>query len=71
MYSGDTYNGMAGIDSYVVRFVSCVALHAMWAGAVGISIARTVGDYEGVEDAMGFSLYMLRILAVPMVLHGL
>ena len=71
MYSADSYNGISGAGIYVVRFVSCVAIHAMWAGAVGISIARTVDAYEAVEDRIGFALYVLRVLAVPMVLHGL
>jgi RsiW-degrading membrane proteinase PrsW (M82 family) len=71
MYSADSYNGISGVGIYVVRFVSCVAIHAMWAGAVGISIARTVDAYEAVEDRIGYALYALRVLAVPMVLHGL
>ena len=71
MYSADSYNGISGAGAYVVRFISCVAIHAMWAGAVGITIARTVDAYEAVEDRLGFGLYVLRVLAVPMVLHGL
>jgi RsiW-degrading membrane proteinase PrsW (M82 family) len=70
MYSADSYNGIAGPGIYVVRFVSCVALHAMWAGSVGIVIARTVDSYESVQDGVGFGLYALRVLAVPMTLHG-
>ncbi|MGO9468879.1 MAG: PrsW family glutamic-type intramembrane protease [Isosphaeraceae bacterium] len=71
MYSADSYNGISGAGIYVVRFISCVAIHAMWAGSVGITIARTVDAYEAVEDRIGFALYVLRVLAVPMVLHGL
>jgi RsiW-degrading membrane proteinase PrsW (M82 family) len=70
MYSADYYNGISGPGIYVVRFVSCVALHAMWSGAVGIAIARTQDHYEGIEDWPGFILYLLRVLAVPMTLHG-
>jgi len=70
MYSADSYNGISGAGIYVVRFVSCVALHAMWAGAVAIAIERTRDAYEAVEDWMGFGLYILRVLAVPMFLHG-
>ena len=70
MYSADSYNGISGAEIYVVRFVSCVALHAMWAGSVGITIARTVGTYESVQDGVGFGLYAVRVLAVPMALHG-
>ncbi len=70
MYSSRYYNGISGVDIYLVRFISCVALHAMWSASVGIAVARNVDEYEGVEDAAGFGLFMLRVLAVPMVLHG-
>src|SRR5262249_41045022 len=29
-YSSNYYNGIAGPGIYVVRFISCVALHALW-----------------------------------------
>ncbi len=32
MYSSDHYNGVAVGLTYLVRFASCVALHAIWAG---------------------------------------
>ena len=70
MYSSRHYNGLSGVDIYLVRFISCVALHAMWSASVGIAIARNVEEYDGVEDAGGFGLFMLRVMAVPMVLHG-
>ena len=70
MYSARHYNGLSGVNIYLVRFVSCVALHAMWSASVGIAIARNVEEYEKVEDAGGFGIFMLRVIAVPMVLHG-
>lgn len=70
MYSARHYNGVSGVEIYLVRFISCVALHAMWSASVGIAIARNVEEYEKVEDAGGFGIFMLRVLAVPMVLHG-
>jgi RsiW-degrading membrane proteinase PrsW (M82 family) len=70
MYSGDHYNGISGGEIYIVRFVSCVALHAMWAASVGIAIAQHLDDYERVSDWQAFALFALRMLAVPMVLHG-
>jgi RsiW-degrading membrane proteinase PrsW (M82 family) len=71
MYAGDHYNGISGGEIYIVRFVSCVALHAMWAASVGIAIARQIEEYEKASDNGEFALFMLRMLAVPMVLHGL
>jgi RsiW-degrading membrane proteinase PrsW (M82 family) len=70
MYSSRYYNGIGGVDIYIVRFISCVALHAMWSASVGIAIARKLDDYEQVTDVAGFGLFMLRIIAVPMLLHG-
>jgi RsiW-degrading membrane proteinase PrsW (M82 family) len=69
-YASGQYNGLLGADIYLVRFISCVALHAMWSASVGIAIARNVDDYEQVSDFFGFLLFMLRIIAVPMLLHG-
>jgi RsiW-degrading membrane proteinase PrsW (M82 family) len=70
MYASDHYNGLSGPGIYLVRFISCVGLHAMWSASVGIAIARNVDAYEEVHDFWTFLLYMLRIIAVPMVLHG-
>ena len=70
MYSTRYYNGISGGDIYLVRFVSCVALHAMWAGSVGIAIARHIDEYEEIDDAAGFGLFAVKVMAVPMVLHG-
>ena len=70
MYSSRYYNGISGGEIYLVRFVSCVALHAMWAGSVGIAIARRVDEYQEIDDAAGFGLFAVKVMAVPMVLHG-
>jgi hypothetical protein len=75
MYSASFYNGIAGVGTYIVRFVSCVALHAIWAGSVGISInQRQHLLQEEAEDSEGwwmFALAALRMVAIPMILHGL
>lgn len=69
-YAGDMYNGIHGGNIYLVRFVSCVALHAMWSAMAAIAIARNIDWYESVEDLGGFVVFTFRVLAVPMVLHG-
>ncbi len=72
MYSGSYYNGIAGPGIYVVRFVSCVALHAIWAGSVGISInQRKYLLQEDTEEWWQYVLAVLWMISVPMVLHGL
>jgi RsiW-degrading membrane proteinase PrsW (M82 family) len=76
MYSQDFYNGLAGPGMYVVRFISCVALHAVWSGSVGISIHQRQDllrpDHEDWWMNLGqYCLGVMRMIAVPMVLHGL
>jgi RsiW-degrading membrane proteinase PrsW (M82 family) len=71
MYSGNYYNGISPVGIYIVRFVSCVALHALWSASVGITIWRRQDSIQGDIDWSTFSVALLRILAVPMVLHGL
>ena len=71
MYSGDYYNGIEGPGIYAVRFLSCVVLHAMWAGAVGITIYRMQGDLNDSENGWTYCARVVWIVLVPMVLHGL
>ncbi len=70
-YSSDFYNGVSGVDLYVVRFVSCVALHAFWAAASGIVLYERQQTIQGPLSWYEFLPPLLTILAVPMVLHGL
>jgi RsiW-degrading membrane proteinase PrsW (M82 family) len=72
MYSSDFYNGLAGPGIYIVRFVSCVALHAIWTGSVAISVNQR--QYLLREEQEHWIMYVLAVLwmiSIPMVLHGL
>lgn len=71
MYSGDYYNGLAGPSIYVVRFLSCVALHATWAGSVGL-LMHTDSDtlFEDFDFATA-GMFIVKYLSIAMVLHGL
>jgi hypothetical protein len=71
MYSADYYNGIGSASIYVVRFVSCVTLHALWTAAVGITLWKCQDQIQGRLEWADLCLPLLRILAVPMVLHGL
>jgi protease PrsW len=71
MYSSRYYNGIASLDTYIVRFVSCVALHAIWTASVGITTWRRQESIQGDLDWLNYSVAVLQIVAVPMVLHGL
>lgn len=75
MYSSDYYNGIAPGLTYLVRFASCVALHAVWASSVALLMYdnqdyvpfNSMGDFEW-SDIANFVLFYL---AIAMVLHGL
>jgi RsiW-degrading membrane proteinase PrsW (M82 family) len=69
-YSQDLYNGIDGPAIYAVRFVSCVALHALWTATVGIVLAQRQITIQG---DLGWRMLfpLVRIVFVPMVLHGL
>ena len=47
MYSARYYNGAATLEMYLVRFISCVAMHAAWAGSAAILLYRRQGDLQG------------------------
>jgi RsiW-degrading membrane proteinase PrsW (M82 family) len=65
------YNGLATADAYLVRFVSCVALHAVWSGSVGLSIVAVRPGLEDAREPVVYAAAVLRVLAGPAALHGL
>jgi RsiW-degrading membrane proteinase PrsW (M82 family) len=71
LYSADYYNGVHTGEIYIVRFVSCAALHAMWASAVGIMIARCRDEMQRDWEWGDLAIAILKVQGVPMVLHGL
>ncbi len=70
-YSADFYNGISSGGIYVVRFVSCVALHAVWSAAVAITIYKNQALLRGETEWFPYCVSVVRMVAVPMVLHGL
>jgi RsiW-degrading membrane proteinase PrsW (M82 family) len=70
-YAGSFYNGVTGADIYLIRFTSCVALHAIWAAAVGISIYRAKAAIAAVTETSSIAWAVLKVLFIPMLLHGL
>jgi RsiW-degrading membrane proteinase PrsW (M82 family) len=65
------YNGLATADAYLVRFVSCVALHAVWSASVGLSVAAAGPTLEDKRDPLVYVAAVLPVLAGPALLHGL
>lgn len=71
LYAGSYYNGVDGALTYVVRFTSCIALHAVWTATAALhthALGRQVHYETAVLPTLGT---MLRAIAAPMVLHGL
>jgi RsiW-degrading membrane proteinase PrsW (M82 family) len=71
MYSSRYYNGVSGADMYVVRFISCVALHALWTGSVAITLNQRQSLLQGAENWYDYVPRLYVIVGVPMILHGL
>jgi RsiW-degrading membrane proteinase PrsW (M82 family) len=79
IYASSLYNGIYGGEVYMLRFVSCVALHAVWSASVGITLSQYHRYIKGGLDALVHGdvewhevvIPLLRVLAIPMILHGL
>jgi RsiW-degrading membrane proteinase PrsW (M82 family) len=71
MYAGHYYNGVDGAGIYVVRFFSCVVLHAVWSGSVAVTMYNHQEWLEGADNGWMYCLNVVRIVWIPMALHGL
>jgi RsiW-degrading membrane proteinase PrsW (M82 family) len=70
-YSTMSYNGILGADIYVIRFASCVALHAAWSASAAISIWKRRDDLNEAEMSYWMMFFKLVLFTfVPMLLHG-
>lgn len=67
-YAGEVYNGFAPGLVYVVRFVSCVALHMAWSGTAAAGLWRSRDE---LRDGLKIFVIMLLASAGPIALHGL
>ncbi|QDT52278.1 hypothetical protein Pan44_02870 [Caulifigura coniformis] len=69
-YSAEMYNGLAAPMTYAIRFLSCVALHTIWAGSVGLLMYRDQSHLHDIEwdDIL---MFIVKYLSIAMVLHGL
>ena len=70
-YSSDFYNGISTGGIYVVRFISCVALHAVWSASAGITIWKWQELIQGEREWYEWPIPVLRVIGVVMILHGL
>jgi RsiW-degrading membrane proteinase PrsW (M82 family) len=70
-YSADFYNGLYGGTTYMVRFISCVALHSVWTAAVALTIWEDQEAIFHADSWLEIAGTLPGILFVPMVLHAL
>ena len=63
--------GISGAEIYLVRFISCVALHAIWSGASAIFIYKHNHILTESEHFLGTLLGAAALVSISMVLHGL
>jgi RsiW-degrading membrane proteinase PrsW (M82 family) len=70
-YSADFYNGLAGVETYVTRFVSCVALHSVWSASVALVIWEDQDQIFQAGSFIELAGTVPGVLLIPMVLHAL
>lgn len=69
-YSSSFYNGISGGGIYLVRFISCVSLHAIWSATVAILIWRRQERIHNMEHFYQWFPIIFATLASSMVIHG-
>ncbi len=70
-YSADFYNGMSPGLIYLVRFLSCVGLHAVWSSGVALLMFANQDYLDEILSWEVFPMFLYEYLLVPMFLHGL
>ena len=70
-YSVHFYNGILGPDIYVMRFVSCVALHAIWSASVAVFIYQQRELVEAAVSPWEWINAAFTVVIVSTFLHGL
>lgn len=71
MYAGSYYNGIEPAAVYIVRFVSCVAFHAILSGGVALLMFGNQDYIDGDNEWLTFLWGGMTYILIAMVLHGL
>jgi hypothetical protein len=71
MYAGSHYNGIFTADIYLVRFISCVVLHAIWTASAAIILYNRQSWDTDVDNNWFYCFNVIRIAFLSMTLHGL
>jgi RsiW-degrading membrane proteinase PrsW (M82 family) len=70
-YSADFYNGIATGEMYLVRFISCVALHGIWSASAALFIYKFRHIIQADFAWYDYIPRALFLVSIPMILHGL
>jgi RsiW-degrading membrane proteinase PrsW (M82 family) len=70
IYASNYYNGIASFEIYFTRFISCVALHAIWTASAAIMVARHKDGFKA-DTGTEWLMHLILMISVPAVLHGL
>lgn len=70
-YSADFYNGLSPGLIYLVRFLSCVGLHAVWSSGVALLMYANQDYLDEILSWEVFPMFLYEYLLIPMFLHGL
>lgn len=70
-YSSTLYNGLCDQSMYLVRFISCVTLHAIWCAASALFLHRFQKLTHGSLTLLTAFYRLFILISIPMVLHGL
>jgi RsiW-degrading membrane proteinase PrsW (M82 family) len=71
MYSADFYNGIATGAIYLVRFVSCVALHGIWTASAALFIHKFQHIIQAEFVWYEWIPRALFMVGIPMIFHGM
>jgi RsiW-degrading membrane proteinase PrsW (M82 family) len=69
-YCDSFYNGISGGGMYVLRFSSCVALHATWSATAAILIWRRRDSLQSLRKGYQWIAPVVSTLWISMLLHG-
>jgi RsiW-degrading membrane proteinase PrsW (M82 family) len=69
-YCSSFYNGVSGGSMYVVRFSSCVALHAVWSATAAILIWRRRDSLQGLGRLYHWIPPVFSTLWISTIFHG-
>jgi RsiW-degrading membrane proteinase PrsW (M82 family) len=71
LYSAEFYNGIAPGEIYLVRFISCIALHGIWSASAALFIHRFRHFIQADFAWYDFIPRALFLVSISMILHGL